>query len=145
MLSFFFTFLYTSWNSLIPLVGVPLPLFCRLYDCSAFSEGPVALRGCTLTISDNFHELVASMVLGFNVAIHSSPKESTRRYFPFQECLVTTNAADPEELANVGEAIVLKIILATPTYLHFLSYCSSIHSLSILMCAADKCFVTFEK
>ena len=43
---------------------------------------PGAFRGCALTMSDSFHELVASIVLGFNVEMNSLLKERTRRYFP---------------------------------------------------------------
>ena len=43
---------------------------------------PGAFKGCALTISDSFHEFVASIVLGFNVEIASLLKESTRRYLP---------------------------------------------------------------
>ena len=68
---------------------------------------PAAFNGCALTISDSFHELVASIVFGFSVDIASWLKESTLRYFPFHECLVTTNDDALDDVANVEEAILL--------------------------------------
>ena len=70
-------------------------------------------------MSDSFHELVASMVFGFKVAIASELKESTLRYFPFQECLVKTNPDELEHWAKVEEAIFLREV--------GLSYISMIH------------------